>query len=675
MKISWTNSLRMIGGYARLRVQEQVRAVAFIIAYLIIFQLLILRAPLEDALALTLGGSAVVIGLALFLEGLVLGLMPLGELAGVKLPQRVGLAVILLFGLFVGLGSTLAEPAFAALRLAGRDVTPWGSPLLYVLLEQHSYTVILSIAGGVGVAVALGMLRFSLGFSLKPLVFSLIPLLLILSLIASRDPKVRSVIGLAWDSGAVTTVPLVLALGIGVSRSSGNRGEGGGFGVIMLASALPVASVLLLAMALAPSVPDPVEEEHFFSPAYRERALEVVIDEGTLLRSAFSQSSEAGRRAFFSDGRSYEETLHELGSDFALRESLLEGISFRDWVNHRASDFERRLLDEYPLENFSGEGERSGRGVFSRELQGALRAVVPISALLIALLFLLRERPRYIDEVLLGIVFALLGMTFLTSGIHFGLGPLGDMVGREIPRAYRSSERGSDRIVIDRFDPELVFESISADGEREQFFFYHRGDQPQAIPFRPEQFDPHRQRYEHRLQLPPLFGPNLTALGIALVLLFAFGLGFGSTLAEPALRALGRTVEELTVGTIRGQEVVLAVSIGVGVGIVAGVCRILFDFPLLWILGPAYLVLLLLTAVSSELMTSISWDCGGVTTGPVTVPLVLALGLGLGGELATLEGFGVLALASAFPIISVQLFGLIAQFRQGQAIAPDQEAQ
>lgn len=73
----------------------------------------------------------------------------------------------------------------------------------------------------------------------------------------------------------------------------------------------------------------------------------------------------------------------------------------------------------------------------------------------------------------------------------------------------------------------------------------------------------------------PLRWKGLSRFGIAVILLFGFGMGFGSTLAEPALRALGRTVEILTVGTIRSAAMVRAVSLGVGIGLVAGVLRIL----------------------------------------------------------------------------------------------------
>jgi hypothetical protein len=192
------------------------------------------------------------------------------------------------------------------------------------------------------------------------------------------------------------------------------------------------------------------------------------------------------------------------------------------------------------------------------------------------------------------------------------------------------------------------------------------------VEFHQERFNQANNTYEHIITQPPLFDTKLTILGIVLVLIFGFGMGYGATLAEPALNALGMTVEELTVGTIKRTQIVQVVSIGVGIGILLGLSRILFDIPLLWLIIPSYLILIPLTIISKEEFTAIAWDSGGVTTGPVTVPLVLAMGISIGSELNISDGFGVLALASAFPIITVLLYGLIAQAKQKKAIQTQQ---
>ncbi|MEQ9304634.1 MAG: DUF1538 family protein, partial [Marinoscillum sp.] len=138
IKIPPGDAIRMVFRYAKSRVAEQARSIAFIIIYLILFQVVILGVPLENAFG-TAGGLALVIfGLAFFLEGLVLGLMPIGERVGVKLPMKVGIVVISVFGFILGFGATFAEPAISALRMAGSTITAWDSPLLFMLLEHHS---------------------------------------------------------------------------------------------------------------------------------------------------------------------------------------------------------------------------------------------------------------------------------------------------------------------------------------------------------------------------------------------------------------------------------------------------------------------------------------------------------------------------------------------------------
>jgi hypothetical protein len=167
----------------------------------------------------------------------------------------------------------------------------------------------------------------------------------------------------------------------------------------------------------------------------------------------------------------------------------------------------------------------------------------------------------------------------------------------------------------------------------------------------------------------------MTQAGMIFVLLFAFGLGYGSTLAEPALNALGSNIEEITVGTIPKTGVIRAVSVGVGLGLTVGVLRIIYNIPMAWLLIPTYVLLIILTIFSSKEFTGIAWDSGGVTTGPITVPLVLSLGLGIGGAMGKADGFGILALASVFPILSVQTYGFIlARSREKTMEAIEQEA-
>ncbi len=674
-------SLAMVWNYVRTRVAEQVKAVAFIILYLVAFKILVLNTPPANALQISAGIGLVVIGLTFFIEGLLLGLMPLGERVGVQLPQRCNIVVIVAFGLLLGLGSTLAEPAISALRLAGVTVTPWETPLLFRLLEVETDKLVMSIGAGVGVAVAFGMIRFYYGFSFKPLLYLLVTFLLGISAIFSRDENLAQILNLAWDTGGVTTgpvtVPLVLALGIGVSRSASKQeGIASGFGIIALASLFPVMGVLALGAYLNPTTPKPVAEATFFSAENRPASQKLVQTEKELQAVAFQRGNEAARRAFFADDVKYKNALRSL-ADQGRRSELLGRLSLEDWLKQRASSSERALVAvELSGKPFVKENAQSNfTEVMATEARLAFRAVIPlVLLLLVVLLVFLRDKLRRADEVALGILFALVGMGLLTSGIRLGLAPLGDQVGRPLPQVFRSVTHEEGRIILESFDPESVLTAFSQSGNSSRFFYLRdRAGVPNAVPYDPERYDADSRRYEHIVERPPLFGPELTLVGIALVLLFAFGMGYGSTIAEPALSAMGTTVEELTVGTVPRSGVVRTVSLGVGLGLLAGVVRILYHIPMIWILVPSYVVVLVLTYFSEDDFASIAWDSGGVTTGPITVPLVLAMGLGIGGDLKVVDGFGIVTMASLFPILTMLVYGILVQMRQRQILQTTEE--
>ena len=157
----------------------------------------------------------------------------------------------------------------------------------------------------------------------------------------------------------------------------------------------------------------------------------------------------------------------------------------------------------------------------------------------------------------------------------------------------------------------------------------------------------------------PIFG---LTMGLIVVIGFAFILGFGATLAEPALNALGMTVENLTNGAFRKSMLMYSVAGGVAVGIALGVSKVVLGFDLMKVLLPLYGLGVILTIFSTEEFVNVAWDSAGVTTGPVTVPLVLAMGLGLGNAVSAVEGFGILSLASICPIVAVLSMGLVIQF-------------
>jgi hypothetical protein len=158
------------------------------------------------------------------------------------------------------------------------------------------------------------------------------------------------------------------------------------------------------------------------------------------------------------------------------------------------------------------------------------------------------------------------------------------------------------------------------------------------------------------------------AVGLALAVLFAWVLGFGATIAEPALNALGMTAEKLTNGVFRKRTLILAVSAGVACGVALGVLKLIFDLPLVALILPGYLLAFALTWFSSEEFVNVAWDSAGVTTGPITVPLVLAMGLGLGDATDAVEGFGILSMASVGPIVSVLVTGIWSRHRANAEI-------
>lgn len=148
----------------------------------------------------------------------------------------------------------------------------------------------------------------------------------------------------------------------------------------------------------------------------------------------------------------------------------------------------------------------------------------------------------------------------------------------------------------------------------------------------------------------------------ALILLFALLIGFATTMAEPALVAIADQAENVSPAGINATAIRLVVATGVAVGIALGVYRILSGGPLHYFIMVSYAVVIVLVVLAPKYIVALAFDLGGVTTSEVTVPLVTALGIGLAsaidGRSALLDGFGLIASASIFPIISVLLYAI-----------------
>ncbi len=158
------------------------------------------------------------------------------------------------------------------------------------------------------------------------------------------------------------------------------------------------------------------------------------------------------------------------------------------------------------------------------------------------------------------------------------------------------------------------------------------------------------------------------------LLVFAFTLGFGTTVAEPALIAVSEEAAEVAAdaGAIATSDdareayangLRLTVALSVGFAILLGVVRILKGWPMHWIIICGYVVVVLLTAIAPREIIGIAYDSGGVTTSTITVPLVTALGVGLAtsirGRNPMIDGFGLIAFASLTPMIFVMIYGMV----------------
>ncbi len=669
-------ALRILSPYVKRKILEQVRSVALVVLYLLFFQTAVLRIPLAEASDMALGLAVLIVGLAFFLEGLVLGLMPLGEAIGLKLPERAHTSVILAFSFILGVGATFAEPAIGILKSAGAGVKPWEAPLLFVMLNTYPHQLIYAVGAGVGVAVLFGMLRYLHGWSLKPFIYVLLAALLTLTGWAHVDPKLQAICGLAWDCGAVTTgpvtVPLILALGIGVCRVVGLDGdETSGFGVVTLASLFPVLSVLMLGAAVSPGLPGPMTRDSFFKAETRGAVLRMFGSEDALMGYALRHGSEAEQMALFDGDRSKMlGFLRALRSDEARRRAVFgpEPEAMERWAARRGTHEQRlALLGTAPA---PGPGDLFGKpppaafpeglgGMARRNALVAVQAVIPLALFLFLVLAgLLRERLPRTDEVVLGIGLALVGMVLFNMGMEMGLSKLGGQVGERLPSAFRAVALPEHKRIIEPFHDALVQTAVDERGGTHRFFFFKQGERIEALPFDERGFDREARRYAHIPRKGPLFGGENAVGGVLVILLFALVMGYGATLAEPALNALGLAVEEITVGLFRKTVLIHTVALGVGAGIALGVLKIVWGIPLWWLLAPFYIVLLFLTMASTEEFVNIAWDSAGVTTGPVTVPLVLAMGLGLGNQVEVVEGFGILAMASVCPILTVLIIGL-----------------
>ncbi len=236
---------------------------------------------------------------------------------------------------------------------------------------------------------------------------------------------------------------------------------------------------------------------------------------------------------------------------------------------------------------------------FLKTIASSARDLAPI-ALVIACfqLFILKQPIPNMDEIVIGSILVVVGLTLFVYGLEMGLFPIGESM------AFAFARKGS----------------------------------------------------------------------VFWMLIFAFCLGFGTTVAEPALIAVSKKAARIAAqgGVIEATEMAIkqyaqglkyTVALSVGLAAVIGVLRIIKGWPLQWIIMGGYILVVLMTTVAPKEIIGIAYDSGGVTTSTITVPLMTALGIGLAssikGRNPMLDGFGLIALASLTPIIFVMAYGML----------------
>ncbi len=216
------------------------------------FQLAVLQQPIPNFFQLIVGTLFVVIGLSLFVEGLSMGLFPIGENMAYAFARKGSLLWLLLFAFSLGFGTTVAEPALIAVANEAAKVAANGGMILDSDTAKESYATGLryTVAISVGFAIVLGVFRILKGWPIHYLIIGGYVGVVIMTMIAPKE-----IIGIAYDSGGVTTstitVPLVTALGVGLASTiRGRNPMVDGFGLIAFASLTPMIFVMGYGMVI-----------------------------------------------------------------------------------------------------------------------------------------------------------------------------------------------------------------------------------------------------------------------------------------------------------------------------------------------------------------------------------------------------------------------------------------
>ncbi|MEJ2309738.1 MAG: DUF1538 domain-containing protein [Gammaproteobacteria bacterium] len=251
-----------------------------------------------------------------------------------------------------------------------------------------------------------------------------------------------------------------------------------------------------------------------------------------------------------------------------------------------------------------------------------VRDVVPIAAILFGFQFLvLRRSIPHLKRVLSGFLFVLIGLALFLLGLEEALFPVGKLMAQQLT------------------DPAFLGIDIDAIGNQvtQHWYAYYW------------------------------------------VYIFAFMIGFATTIAEPSLIAVAIKASEVSGGAIQPWGLRIAVAIGVAVGIALGAFRIVTGTPLHFYIIAGYVIVIIQTVFAPRTIIALAYDSGGVTTSTVTVPLVAALGLGLSatvpGRNPLLDGFGLIAFASLFPIMTVMGYAQLGEWQVRRKCKKSEDAE
>lgn len=246
-------------------------------------------------------------------------------------------------------------------------------------------------------------------------------------------------------------------------------------------------------------------------------------------------------------------------------------------------------------------------------LLDTLRDVLPIILVIFGFqLFILRQRIHNLRKVLGGLVYVVLGLTCFLVGLDKALFPLGELMARQLT------------------DPHFIYGGLASLAHVVHWQDYYW------------------------------------------VYLFAAAVGFATTIAEPALIAVAIKASDVSGGAISVWGLRIAVAIGVAIGIALGAFRIVTGTHLQYYIMTGYVFVLIQTYFAPRSIIALAFDSGGVTTSTVTVPLVTALGIGLAttipGRSPLVDGFGLIAFASLFPMMTVMGYAQLAHWRARNAL-------